>query len=274
MYLSQAIQTYLLHIRHERGLAPRTRAVYTAWLHHFENWLAEANYPTATLHLLCTPVLRRYLHHLSERKLRPRTLRLAFHPLRGLGAFLMAQGHLPSDPSRQVVLPKKDAARRAVTSEAEIVRLLEACERQANQRQVALSRAILSVLVYAGLRRQELLDLRLRDVDLEDQSILVRSGKGRKSRKVYPCQECLVALREWLVLREECQHDWLWALDRGRRVQHRGLQTLLAQVRERRQDWKKPPISSRTACVMRRRHGYCGMAPICATSRRFWATAL
>jgi integrase/recombinase XerC len=201
MYLSQALDDYLFHIRHERGLAPRTCAVYTVWLHHFQNWLAQANYPAATLDLFCAPTLRRYLHHLSERKLRPRTLRSAFHPLRGLGAYLVAQGLLASDPSRQVMLPKKDAAQCVVTFETEIVRLLEACERQANPRQVALSRAILCVLVYAGLRRQELLDLKLRDADMEDQSILVRSGKGRKSRKVYPCQECLVALREWLAVR-------------------------------------------------------------------------
>ena len=61
MYLSQAVEVYLLHIRHERGLAKRTCAVYTAWLHHFQGWLAEANYPAATLDLFCTPVLRRYL---------------------------------------------------------------------------------------------------------------------------------------------------------------------------------------------------------------------
>jgi integrase len=128
-------------------------------------------------------------------------------------------------------MPKKDAAQRVITSDAEIAKLMEACERQADERQVALSRALLSVLVYGGLRRQEALDLRLGDVDLEDRSILIRSGKGRKSRKLYPCPECMVAIREWLALRGECTHDWLWAYDKGRRVHHGALHSILQEIK-------------------------------------------
>ncbi len=46
--------------------------------------------------------------------------------------------------------------------------LMDACERQGSSKEVALSRALLSVLVYGGLRRQELLDLFLTDINLED----------------------------------------------------------------------------------------------------------
>ena len=231
MSIEDVITEYLLYIRHERGLARRTCQVYTSWLHHFQGFLAECQYPDPALDLFCTPVLRRYLYALSERKLRPRSIRSAFNPIRGLGAFLVERGYLTTDPARAVLLPKKDAAHRVVTTDAEISRLLDACERMPTERQVALARGLISVLVYGGLRRQELLDLQLKDVNMTDKSILIRSGKGSKSRKIYPCTECLSALREWLSLRGECQHDWLWAYDRGRRVHHNALQSLLIQIK-------------------------------------------
>jgi site-specific recombinase XerD len=109
---------------------------------------------------------------------------------------------------------------------------LDACERQSKPRQVALSRALLSVLIYAGLRREELLCLYVSDVNFSEKSILVRSGKGSKSRKVFPCEECLTAVREWLAFRpNNCTHEYLWARDRSRRMYEYGLVATLEQVK-------------------------------------------
>lgn len=124
-------------------------------------------------------------------------------------------------------MPKKDAARRPLIEDSEIQRLLDACERQADPRKVALSRAVLSTLIFAGLRRSECLGLRVQDVSIEANSILVANGKGAKSRRVYPCRECLTALADWLVVREPCRHDYLFSYNRGQRMGHKALKVML-----------------------------------------------
>jgi len=129
-------------------------------------------------------------------------------------------------------MPKKDAAKRLLVTDEEVNQLLQACERQKDPRIVALSRALVSVLVYTGLRREELLTLHVSDVQFDDKSILVRSGKGGKSRTVYPHPDCLTALREWIALRpKDCKHTFLWARDSSRRIYDEGCMSILETVK-------------------------------------------
>ena len=232
MLLSDGIKDYLLFLQHEQGAAKTTLKAYRARLHNLTAWLASNGYPDPTLETFATPILRRYLYSLSGRGLRPRTIRGFFNAIRSLGQFLVTQGAMTENPSLAVGLPKKDAAQRETVSEEELRELLQACERQRNPRQVALSRVVLAVLIYTGLRRAECLALRVSDADVKEKTLLVRSGKGGKSRKIYLCAECVTALSEWLAVRPvDCKHDWLFAYDRNRRINDMGLRTLIEAVK-------------------------------------------
>lgn len=222
MFFSEAVADYLTHIKHEKGLSPLTCQQYAFWLRHYTEWGKENGYPSPKVEeVLTLPVLRRYLYAKSKEQLRPRTLRSAFHPLRGLSAFLVTNGLLDEDNVKSITLPKLDAATRLTVTNGQVVSLFDACERQPTLRQITLYRAILAVLCYGGLRREELCDLRVSDVNPDDGGILVRSGKGSKSRQIYVCQEARDALREWLAIRErDCRLDYLFMFDRGRRVHH------------------------------------------------------
>lgn len=241
--LSQAIETYLAHIRHNMGHSPRTCATYASWLHNFQGWLEAEGYTTQTVADFNALTLNRYLHSHSQAGKRPRTIHSIFNPMRGLGVYLAETGVLPNNPALLVKLPKKDAAIRRVVSRDEVIALLGACERQPSDHDVALARALLNVCVYGGLRRQEMLDLKTGDIDLVDGSILVRCGKGSKSRKVFVCEQCVSALREWQMFRERIPqrkgerqgtalaHDWLWAWNWQKRISAIGAATILTTVK-------------------------------------------
>jgi site-specific recombinase XerD len=255
MKLDDAIKDYLRHILYERGLSKLTFKHYQARLHGLQRWMGENGFPDATLDALTTPTLRRYLYALSSRGLRPRTVRGVFNAVRGLCEFLVEMGGLETNPATSIKLPKMDAAKRLTVSDEEIAGLLGACERQPKPRQIALSRAVLSVLIYAGLRRAETCDLKVDDFDPKECSLLVRNGKGSKSRRVYLPTECVTALREWLAVREtDCKHDFLFSLDRNRRMHNNGIATLIETVKAiagyaGRENIK--PHSLRHACATR-----------------------
>ena len=156
-------------------------------------------------------------------------------------------------------MPKNDAAIRLTVSEEEVQALLDACEKQRTPQDVAFSRAMLMVFIFCGLRRQECFDLRLSDVMLSDKSLLVRSGKGAKSRKVFLSPPVHTALSEWLAVRPTAHHDWLWYYDPARRIGYVGFKRLLDELKAVAGYKDAPnikPHSLRHACATRLlRHG-------------------
>ena len=224
---------YLAFIEHERGVAQSTVYGYRSWIRHFLKWLDANGYPEATLDAFTTPVLRRYLHYLSgERKQRPRTIRGAFFCIKGIGKYCVENGLLDADPNTPIKMPKKDAAIRKTTNNEEVLALLEGCERQRIPSRIVLARAAFHLLIYAGLRRSELLDLHLEDVHFEDASVLVRCGKGSKSRTVYIPKICLDAVAELIKTRpKETEHPYLLSVDKRRRLHDRALDTLFRDVK-------------------------------------------
>lgn len=232
MTLENAVNDYVQYIRYERGLSKTTVEGYISWLRNYQGWLRENGYPNPLLEAFTAPVLRRFFYAQAERGIRPRTLRSIFHPLRGLGDFLVKTEVLPKNPARDVTLPKKDAAVRKLVSDEEVIQLLAGCDRLPTIRETALTRALMSVFIYGGLRRQELLDLKLSDIRLTEKRIIVRSGKGSKFRTIFPCDECLEALTEWLAVREDdCDHDWVFARNRAHRVSYDGLKISLDRLK-------------------------------------------
>lgn len=232
MKFAQAIDDYVSHIRFERGYSQRTHEMYQSRLRHFLKWLAGNGYPDADLTAFTTPILRRYLYACSARGLRPRTIRGLFHPLTGIGEFLIQVGAIAVNPTRTITMPKKDAADRTLISDQELSALMSAVERQRDPKKVAFQRAVLSVLINTGVRAQECLDLEVSHVSFPAKTLLVAHGKGEKSRLLYPPAECMAAIKEWLLMRDtmECTHNYLWAFDQHRRMGYEGLRKLLKEV--------------------------------------------
>ena len=85
-------------------------------------------------------------------------------------------------------------------------RLLRAAENYPWESRFERSRALalLAVMIYAGLRRGEVLKLEMQDVKLEDGTINIRRGKGRyggKDRTAYIPAELRLYLRDYLAER-------------------------------------------------------------------------
>jgi site-specific recombinase XerD len=233
MLLSDAVVDFMAYCEVEKGLTPKSRKTFGFWLRAYVTWLMSSGYDAPALEDFSTATVRKYLYHLSGQHKRPRTIRCGMTVIRSFGTWLCDEIRaIPENPALSVSLPKLDAATRHLTTDDQVSALLSACERQSDPYRVALSRAILSVFVYCGLRRQECLDLQTADVNFVERCVVVQQGKGQKRRVVYPHPDCLRALRDYLAVRpRDSQLTWLFLLDRSRRIHHAGLKVMLDQVR-------------------------------------------
>lgn len=228
---TEGIHRYLEYLRHEQHASETTCLGYQSGLRRFRRFLVERYGEEPELDRVTVDDVRNFLYTLSRQGLRPRTLRGAIYPLRGLFGMAVERGYCPADPARAVKLPKKDAAVREQVSDEELEQLLAGSEREADPARRAMLRAVLAVLIYAGLRRQELLDLQVEDVDLKEGKIRVRSGKGGKARTVWVCGPCIEALRRWLQARPKLRHAYLFVADRRRRLGEVGLAALIERAK-------------------------------------------
>lgn len=100
------------------------------------------------------------------------------------------------NPLRKVKAPKVPIEPLTPVSMEDVSALLATCKR--GHKIDRRDQAIILTLIDTGVRANELLSMRVEDVDLETGGILVRQGKGRKPRTVFIGQRTRKALRAYL----------------------------------------------------------------------------
>ena len=135
------------------------------------------------------PVLQRYqryLYHATSRTGKPLSIasqRNRLTAIRTWFKFLMRENLILMNPASELELPKpeKRLPKHTLTvKEAELILIQPDIETDKGIR----DRAILEVLYSTGIRRQELINLALRDVNASQGVLAVRQGKGKKDRFV------------------------------------------------------------------------------------------
>jgi integrase/recombinase XerD len=122
--------------------------------------------------------------------------------------WMVRHGQLPSNPAADLELPRKVNCilrEPLALSEVEAVLAQPDIEDMYGLR----DRAILEVFYATGLRRQELANLNISDIDEERGCVFVRQGKGRKDRFV-PIGERALA---WVKKYEHESRPWLLLVD-------------------------------------------------------------
>jgi len=105
-----------------------------------------------------------------------------------------------------------------VLKTSEIAALLNQCKNDGDLIGVR-DAALIALLSGSGLRRSEMVALNLGDFNPEDSSMLVRKGKGGKSRTVYLPLGAVSALDAWLTVRGDAPGALICPVRRGDHVE-------------------------------------------------------
>jgi integrase/recombinase XerD len=139
-----------------------------------------------------------YLRKPNGQSLTLASQRHRLEPMRGLFAWLTRERVIAANPAADLVLPRSH--RRLPR------RLLSVAEFEDLVRQTAVKglvglrdRAILETLFATGIRRRELANLTLFDVDVASNTLAVREGKGRKDRLIPIGERALVWIEKYLL---------------------------------------------------------------------------
>ena len=175
-----------------RGAGAATRRSYSSDLLQLLEWLALAG---TSVDDLDRAAVRAFSADLGRRGYAPATLARKLSTLRGLTRFLTERGVLPADPSKLLPGPRRRRRLPRVLTVRDVHALLAAAG--GGEPLELRDRLAFELLYGCGLRSQELVDLRLDDVQASQAQLLVR-GKGGKTRMVPVGEEAAAALRRYL----------------------------------------------------------------------------
>lgn len=114
---------------------------------------------------------------------RPRTLNTHLLAVRQWLSYLAREGVIPpSLPAAIEYVKVPETLPRDIPTDSEIARMIRSCD--TTRTTGFRDRAILEILYSTGMRRQEMVDLRLGDVDLAQGYVRIERGKGGKGRVV------------------------------------------------------------------------------------------
>lgn len=147
------------------------------------------------------------------------------------------EGYLKSNPIVDIEIPKLEKKLPPKLNRQDALRLLEVTYNYPYTHPFLRLRnhAVIATFLYAGLRRQELLNLKLTDVDLLNLSIFVRQGKGSKDRIIPMSHRLSEILQAYLMerqrLRKTCPEFFSsWIRNMG--LTDTGIRRLVEQIKK------------------------------------------
>ena len=207
---------FVAFVEFEKGLATNTVAAYRRDL---DVWQSFCKLKKLRLDQVRSEHVTEYLDRLRSGKppaaapYSPASVARMLVSLRALYKFLVTEGQLDTDPTAKVGSPKKPRSIPKAISAEDVETLLGLPGDDVLGRR---DRAVLELLYGTGVRISELVALDVDDVDVDGRVVLIRMGKGSKSRKVPVGRAAAKAIGDYLaVARPELAKKAKQATTRG-----------------------------------------------------------
>jgi integrase/recombinase XerC len=227
------VDEFLLHLEHEKQHSAHTVKAYRRDLEAFldfcdRHYGGRDGWTWATLDRLG---LRGFLGELERRGLAKRSAARALSAVRSLYRFLQEHHGVASTVTRAAKVPKLEKRLPTYMDRQQTEQLFAWAEARAGSGEFGDRRdlAMLELFYSTGMRLSELAGLNLGDVDLLSDQAKVR-GKGRKERIVPVGSRAVLALRNYLAVREPLvaarggDRRALFVSRQGRRITPRAVQ--------------------------------------------------
>jgi len=197
-----SILAFLEYLSLEKKCSPHTLKAYQANLEAFEVFITEQG-SLETIEEVSYGEIRAWIVSLIQSGNTPRTVNRKLSALRSYYKFLLRIGSIPVSPLKEHKALKTDTKVALPFSQEEIQRLL-AADFFPEEYTGVLQRTVIQLLYYTGIRRSELIELKVQDVDLSE-GLMKVLGKRNKERLLPLLPEIKTQLTQ--LLEQQKQHQ-------------------------------------------------------------------
>ncbi len=226
-------QAYLL----AEDRSPVTITGYVGDVRLFARWYENQNKEVLTPATLTNEAVRGYKQHLLDQANKPKTINRRLAALAAYAHWLEQAGYVKNarNPVQGVKAVKETALAPKWLDKKQRAALLRVVEKEVEDAMRRYPRlrlmylrdaAIVKLILFAGLRVGEIIQLRMNDIILEERkgSVIVREGKGTKRREIPLNMKARKALLDYLAIRPDIVSDDLFLGQRNEGVQSKTIQ--------------------------------------------------
>lgn len=191
------INKFLDYISVEKRYSQNTLVSYKKDLEDLLLFISETE-GTEDLKKVDKKIIRNFIVSLSEKKIQKRSINRKLSSLRSFYLYLLKIGEIKVSPLETIPSLKFYAEKQIPISEEEMKNLGEILESDSGN---SLEKLIIETLYQTGMRKSELCNILLEQVDFSKSEIFVK-GKGNKQRVVPISENLLKQMREYMVIRK------------------------------------------------------------------------
>ncbi|MDY0280148.1 MAG: tyrosine-type recombinase/integrase [Salinivirgaceae bacterium] len=180
--MNNAISQYIKYIEFERKFSIHTIREYTYDIQLFETFIAEKSSNSKNPLLATKKDVREWLLLLLKKNEKSSTIHRRISSLKSFYRFHIKIGNISKNPASNTLLPKKQQHLPSFINEKQATQIIPA-DTPINDIGLLRNNTIIQLLYLTGIRRSELINLKITDIDLNRKYITVL-GKRNKMRNV------------------------------------------------------------------------------------------
>ena len=222
---NEDLEEYLTYLKYNRNYSDNTIIGYQEDITDYLNYL---NRECLSLYDIKYSDIRFLLEYYDSINLKNISIRRKISSLKGFYKFLGRKGKVKDNPFSYVTLPKKEKKLPQYLNYNEMLEIFDVIDISTT---LGLRNRLVMELLYAtGVRVSELVNIKIKDIDINNRSIVV-TGKGNKTRIVFfnkVCQEYLKKfVEESKMIRKD---DYLIINNQGKGITTRGIRLIIDKV--------------------------------------------
>lgn len=228
--MTYLIKDFSYYLNNEVGLSKNTIDAYMRDLKDYESFL-DKYHKLKDVDNIQSKHIEGYLKSIKKKGLSAKTISRKLTSIKSFHKFLLMEKEVDEDVTHKIARPKIEKTLPTVLSIDEVISILEVVDKSTT---LGLRNMALLELIYgSGLRVSELLNIKLKDIHMQ-QSYVIVTGKGSKERMVPISDMAIIAIRNYLVkARDELikeKTDYLFINNQGKTLSRVGFFKVLKKL--------------------------------------------
>jgi len=235
-YNNEFIDSFLYEKKFNEGLKTTSIKSYCSM---FNSLIEDINIDVYNLETFTELNIKYFLWEKSqEKKWTSYTYNRYVKLLKVFCEYLKNEHHILKNPVEKIKLKKIDKALPKSFNKIDVKKIKNACDSLFNKKENFLhlrNKTIFNMFLYTWLRLNELLSLKIQDINFLDWILKVNKWKGWKDRIVPLSNEILDIFIEYLLFRKKqyFNSEYFFPSKSGLKVQHRDIYLIFKKVQER-----------------------------------------